>query len=108
MAELWKIPEIRHWWLPHDQGYPAIVRDIRSFIEDRIMQIHNQPKSEDVRTMKTIFSKLSVQHSGQSIQGLEGGFDSRTQSPTLEESSYFGGMHPTNSDLQPNENARYW
>lgn len=108
MAELWGIPEIRHWWLPHDQGYPAIVRDIRAFIEDRILQIHNQPKSEDVRMIKTIFSEPSVQNSGQSTQGPEGGFDSRTDSPTLEASTYFGGMHLTNSDLQPKENARHW
>lgn len=108
MAELWGVPEIRHWWLPHDEGYPAIVRDIRSFIEDRIRQIHKQPKSEDVRTMKAVFSKLSVQNSEQGIQEPEGGFDSHPQSPNLEESSYFGGMRPKDSDLQPNETARYW
>lgn len=108
MAELWGVPEIRHWWLPHDQGYPAIVRDIRAFIEDRIMQIHSQPKSEDMPTMKATFSKLSVQTSGQSIQGPESGFNSRTQSPTLEASANFGSMHITNNDLPPNKDVRHW
>ena len=60
MAELWGLPELRHWWLPNDEGYPPIVRSIRAFIEDRT-QPHPQPQSEDVRNMKAIFSKMSIQ-----------------------------------------------
>ena len=35
MAELWGLPEIRHWWLPLDEGFPAIIQNIRNFMEDR-------------------------------------------------------------------------
>ena len=60
MAELWGLPELRHWWLPNDEGYPPIVRSIRAFIEDRT-QPRPQAQSEDVRNMRAIFSKMSIQ-----------------------------------------------
>lgn len=60
LAQLWGLPEISHWWLPKDEGYPAIVRSIRAFMEDRSFHANSQAKSEDVRTLKAIFSKLSV------------------------------------------------
>ena len=58
MAELWGLPELLQWWLPNDEGYPPIVRSIRSFIEDR--PHHLQPQGEDMRNMKAIFSKMSI------------------------------------------------
>lgn len=63
MAELWGLPEILHWWLPNDEGYPAIIRSIRSFIEDRTLKSGEQAKTEDVRNMRAIFSKLSLDES---------------------------------------------
>ncbi|KAL9033734.1 MAG: hypothetical protein Q9214_007370, partial [Letrouitia sp. 1 TL-2023] len=60
MAELWGLPEILHWWLPDDEGYPAIIRSIRSFIEERTLKSSEQAKTEDVRNMKAIFSKLTL------------------------------------------------
>ena len=60
MAEFWGLPELRHWWLPNDEGYPPIVRSIRAFIEDRA-QPRAQAQSEDVRNMRAIFSKMSIQ-----------------------------------------------
>ena len=60
MAELWGIPDIRHWWLPNEEGYLPIIRSIRSFIEERTLKPGNQPQTEDLRNMKAIFSKLSI------------------------------------------------
>lgn len=61
MAELWQIPEINHWWLPNDEGYPAIIRSIRSFIEERQAKVQpGDHLSEDLQSMKAIFSKLNI------------------------------------------------
>ncbi|KAL8775359.1 MAG: hypothetical protein Q9209_000367 [Squamulea sp. 1 TL-2023] len=46
LANLWGLPELRHWWLPNEEGYPSIIRSIRAFIEDRA---GNQSKAEDVK-----------------------------------------------------------
>ena len=62
MAELWDIPEIHHWWLPNDEGYPPIIRSIREFIEDRTMKTRDQP-SEDLREIKGILSKMTIDDS---------------------------------------------
>ena len=82
MAELWGLPELRHWWLPNDEGYPPIVRSIRAFIEDRT-QPRAQAQSEDVRNMRAIFSKMSIQSqresaidtAGQGTNGSGDGFE---------------------------------
>lgn len=60
MASLWRVPEVHHWWLPNEEGYPPIVRSIRSFIEDRSQEPSNQPMTEDLRTMKGLFDKLNI------------------------------------------------
>ena len=62
MAELWDVPEIHHWWLPNDEGYPAIIRSIRDFIEDRTLKPRDQP-SEDLREIKGILSKMTIDDS---------------------------------------------
>lgn len=58
MAVLWGVPDIRHWWLPNDEGYSPIIRTIRSFTEDRTPQPAGQP-TEAVRTMKGLFNNLN-------------------------------------------------
>ncbi|KAL8965780.1 MAG: hypothetical protein Q9197_006332, partial [Variospora fuerteventurae] len=60
MAALWGTPEILHWWLPNDEGYPPIVRSIHSFSEDRTPKPGSQP-TEDLRSMKGLFDKLDIQ-----------------------------------------------
>lgn len=59
VAEIWNIPELHHWWLPNDEGYPPIIRSIRTFVEERTLKPTNQA-NEDVRNMKGIFSKMSI------------------------------------------------
>ncbi|KAL8666240.1 MAG: hypothetical protein Q9168_007521 [Polycauliona sp. 1 TL-2023] len=60
LASLWSVPELRHWWLPDEEGYPPIVRSIRGFIKDRTQNTGHQHKDEDVRTMKGLFDKLNM------------------------------------------------
>ena len=60
MAELWGIPEVRSWWLPESEGYSPIIRNVRSIIENRTPQNLDPRKTEDVRNMKAIFAKMSV------------------------------------------------
>ncbi len=44
MSTLWGIPEVKQWWLPHNEGYPPIIRSIRSFIDDRLITAPNLPR----------------------------------------------------------------
>jgi hypothetical protein len=48
-----------HWWLPHDEGYPPIIRTIRKFVEERTSPAIDLP-GEDLRDMKQIFSALKL------------------------------------------------
>ena len=59
MAEIWNIPELRHSWLPNDEGCSPIIRSIRTFVEERTIKPSNQA-NEDVRNMRGIFSKMSI------------------------------------------------
>lgn len=70
MAELWCLPELLHWWLPNDEGYPAIVPSIRTFIEDH--PHHFQPQSEDMRNMEAIFSTMKLQSNATPSTGTAG------------------------------------
>lgn len=60
MAEVWGLPEVRHWWLPDDEACPAVVRSIHTFMADRLTNVEGQSRSEDQRNIKGIFSQLSV------------------------------------------------
>ena len=83
MSQLWGLPDILNWWLPDEEGYPSIVRNIRSFITER--QEHPLPRSQevdDVHNLKTIFSKMNF---------LETPKQSQDNSP---ESSGMAGQSP--------------
>lgn len=59
IAAIWQLPDIHHWWLPNDEGYSDIIREVRGMSEERM----NQPLDdfrENVRDMKSLFWKLSV------------------------------------------------
>ncbi|MCJ1306133.1 hypothetical protein MMC08_008951 [Hypocenomyce scalaris] len=88
MAELWDNPEIYHWWLPNDEGYPPIIRSIREFIEDRTMKPRDQP-SEDLREIKGILSKMTID-------------DSPRDSPESS-SSVAGGVYVEYEHINPEE-----
>ncbi|KKK22354.1 hypothetical protein P175DRAFT_0494478 [Aspergillus ochraceoroseus IBT 24754] len=59
LATLWQMPELNHWWLPNDEGYPDIIREVRAMTEERT----NNPRDgfrESVRDMKTLFWNISL------------------------------------------------
>ena len=62
IAELWNLPELEHWWLPNEEGYPPIIKSIRAFIEERTRAPRDQG-TEDVRNIKGMFAKLGIDES---------------------------------------------
>ncbi|KAL2793560.1 hypothetical protein BJX66DRAFT_223065 [Aspergillus keveii] len=59
LAALWQLPELNHWWLPDDEAYPTIIRQVREMTEERT----NNPRDdfrESVRDMKAVFGKLNL------------------------------------------------
>jgi hypothetical protein len=63
MAEMWGLPEISHWWLPNDEGFTPLLREIRAFGEQRTSQKLDQ-SSEKVRDISAIFSGIDARHEG--------------------------------------------
>ncbi|KOS36637.1 hypothetical protein ACN38_g12603 [Penicillium nordicum] len=59
LATIWQVPEVNHWWLPNDEGYTSIVREIRSLTDERSSQTRDE-KRETVRDMKSMFGKLNL------------------------------------------------
>ena len=59
LAAIWQDPELNYWWLPHDDGYPEIVREIRAMTEERTSNPRDNFR-EDVRNMKAVFGKLNL------------------------------------------------
>lgn len=59
LATIWQVPEVNHWWLPNDEGYTSIVREIRSLTDERSSQSRDE-KRETVRDMKSMFGKLNL------------------------------------------------
>ncbi|EAW13951.1 Zn(II)2Cys6 transcription factor [Aspergillus clavatus NRRL 1] len=58
LAVLWHLPEINHWWLPDDSGYPEIIREVRAMTEERTVHARDDFR-ENVRNMRTMFWKLN-------------------------------------------------
>lgn len=59
LAAIWQLPEVQHWWLPNDEGYTEVIREIRAMSEERLQQPRDEHR-ENVRDMKGLFWKLSV------------------------------------------------
>lgn len=62
---MWQLPEINHWWLPNDEGYSNIIREIRSLTDERSSRPRDEMR-ENVRDMKSLFGKLNLNEDGQS------------------------------------------
>ncbi|KAJ5787518.1 hypothetical protein N7457_002508 [Penicillium paradoxum] len=62
LAAIWQLPEVNHWWLPHDEGYTSIIREIRSLTEERSSQQRDEMR-EHVRDMKSLFGRLNLDES---------------------------------------------
>ena len=83
MAEMWREPDVNHWWLPNDEGFTPLLRDIRAFIKERAVTYEQSTGDElrdDVRDMKAIFSKLNIDDSPKSSlsEGSTSGVTSRS------------------------------
>lgn len=59
MAEMWHLPEIHSWWLPDDEGYSSLLREIRAFSEQRT-SLHVDQSSEKLRDISAVFSGLQL------------------------------------------------
>ena len=59
LAAVWQMPELNHWWLPHDEGYPDLVREIRAMTEERTNNPRDQFR-EAVRDMRSVFGKMNL------------------------------------------------
>jgi hypothetical protein len=59
LAAIWQTPEVNNWWLPDDQGYTDIVREIRELTAERLAQPRDELR-ENVRDMKTLFGRLNM------------------------------------------------
>ncbi|CAI7567106.1 unnamed protein product [Penicillium glandicola] len=59
LAAIWGAPEANHWWLPNDEGYSSIIREIRSLTNERSSQSRDELR-ENARDMKSLFGKLNL------------------------------------------------
>jgi hypothetical protein len=59
LAAIWQVPEINHWWLPNDEGYLDLIREIRAMTDERTNNPRDQFR-EDVRDMKAVLGKLKL------------------------------------------------
>ncbi|KAJ5543697.1 hypothetical protein N7513_007205 [Penicillium frequentans] len=66
LSTLWQLPELMHWWLPNDEGYPDLIREVRAMTDDRLEQPRDDFRS-NVRDMKSMFWKLNVNDEGDEL-----------------------------------------
>ncbi|KAJ5353548.1 hypothetical protein N7541_006112 [Penicillium brevicompactum] len=59
LSAIWHAPEVNHWWLPNEEGYTNIVREIRELTAERSAQPRDELR-ENVRDMKTLFGRLNM------------------------------------------------
>lgn len=64
LATMWQVPEMNYWWLPNDEDYPNIVREIRTMTDERMSKPRDNFR-EDVRNMKAVFGKLNLDDPGE-------------------------------------------
>ncbi|KAI1977929.1 hypothetical protein LOZ51_005861 [Ophidiomyces ophidiicola] len=60
LAELWKIPEVQNWWLPNDEGYPSVVRDVRAWTKERVTDARDTFR-EAVRDIKAVLGNMNLE-----------------------------------------------
>ncbi|KAJ5637009.1 hypothetical protein N7490_006888 [Penicillium lividum] len=66
LVALWQLPELMEWWLPNNEGYPDLIREVRAMTDDRLKQPRDDFRS-DVRDMKSMFWKLNVNDEGDEL-----------------------------------------
>lgn len=74
LGELWGDASVQQWWVPDDEGCPQLVKEIRALTEERTTNPRDQIR-EDVRDMKSLFSKMRLDDVGsQESSPLSGTF----------------------------------
>ncbi|PSS05298.1 hypothetical protein BD289DRAFT_457598 [Coniella lustricola] len=61
MAQVFEDNTIMHWWLPENQGFTPILRDVRAFADER-NQSNRARQPEQLRAMKEIFEAVVDLH----------------------------------------------
>ncbi|KAF1808433.1 hypothetical protein P152DRAFT_222206 [Eremomyces bilateralis CBS 781.70] len=60
--------DVRHWWLPNNEGFPPIMQAVRQFVTERTATPRS-PAAEDLHSLKGIFKSLSLHEDGQHSTG---------------------------------------
>ncbi|KAJ5915884.1 hypothetical protein N7454_010791 [Penicillium verhagenii] len=66
LSALWQQPELMNWWLPNDEGYSDLIREVRAMTDDRLKQPRDDFRA-NVRDMKAMFWKLNVNEEGDEL-----------------------------------------
>ncbi|KAI8633347.1 hypothetical protein F5Y19DRAFT_296684 [Xylariaceae sp. FL1651] len=62
MAELFRDPSCREWWLPQDEGLFPILRSIRAFADERNGNpVSQQTEAQALREISAIFSNMRIE-----------------------------------------------
>ena len=61
MAALWQVPEIHHWWLPNDEGFSPLLREIRAFSTERMAPDLDET-TQKLRDISAVFSGLDIEN----------------------------------------------
>ena len=107
IAEVWGTPEaeLQKWWLPNEEGLLPIVKSLRDFVQERTSPKTTNQTSEDVKNMKAMFSKLTVDDSPRdSPEGSGSAFNDSglfsgsemSGTPRITEQEIFTRVHPGN------------
>ncbi|KAH8193728.1 hypothetical protein TruAng_012106 [Truncatella angustata] len=69
-SQIFQDPSCVHWWLPNDEGLTPIVRNIRSFADERNANPVSE-QTENLREMSSIFAKMGLGSRDDSSSPLE-------------------------------------
>jgi len=61
MAELFRDPTCKHWWLPNEEGLSPVLHDIRAFADTRNGRLVTH-RAEALREISAIFSKMHIRN----------------------------------------------
>jgi hypothetical protein len=81
MSAHFQDPSCMHWWLPNDESYPPMIRQIRKFVEERTSEARDVP-AENLRDIKTIFASMKLDDGKTASMKLD---DGKTASMKLDD-----------------------
>ncbi|EMC93483.1 hypothetical protein BAUCODRAFT_37166 [Baudoinia panamericana UAMH 10762] len=54
--------DVKHWWLPNQEGYPKLVRTLREFVKVRD-EMPRDPTGENIKDMSGLFATMNISDS---------------------------------------------